>query len=448
MYARHSMIKERSVLHHNSLPVLENVVGLYEHINLENITFVCVQHGFYTNINLIDALLQLGARPQNIYFTSKSYSTCTKVINQLLALGINYIPEHKQLQLGQFSQSSKQQLSHVWNTLLEKTKLSDIEGIILIDDGAKAHRAAPDHVLSSVPVIGIEQTTFGLITPSIKQLTIPSILVATSAAKQYLESPLIAKAVINKLLSKASQLDLQDKTCAVIGLGAIGKALYKQLTQMNCSVIAFDKFTTSIPDEIHLIPTLENTIKSADIIFGCTGTDIMAPLNFQDVLNKDKTFISCSSEDREFNSLLHFIQNKNPQQNYNVLNTIECFTKDEKCIKIISGGFPVNLDKSGHSVPSSDIQLTRGLLLSAVIQAKSYLLSDEFLTLKSQTMLSPHLQQFVVNKWLSVTPPNHLPTSLTNPFAHTQWIRAKSQGHYNETNILANIHKRQQHISP
>jgi hypothetical protein len=64
------------------------------------------------------------------------------------------------------------------------------------------------------------------------------------------------------------------------------------------------------------------------------------------------------------------------------------------------GGFPVNFDGSSESVPAADIQMTRGLLLGAILQATALIESGQ--TNPERVMLLPEVQQLVVREWIQI----------------------------------------------
>ena len=70
---------------------------------------------------------------------------------------------------------------------------------------------------------------------------LPVVNVAYSAAKQILESPMIAKAVIKKL-DQILLRDIKNSICGVVGLGAIGRAIIQKLLSLGCKVVVYDKF--------------------------------------------------------------------------------------------------------------------------------------------------------------------------------------------------------------
>jgi hypothetical protein len=122
------------------------------------------------------------------------------------------------------------------------------------------------------------------------------------------------------------------------------------------------------------------------LIVGCTGEDALAGLEQGDSL-AGKTLASCSSEDIEFQSLL---MSNVPAVSH--LADREIRVPDGTCL-VLRGGFPINFDGARESLPSEQIQPTRGLLLSGVLQAIGCL-RDEMAP--GTEMLSPELQQLVL----------------------------------------------------
>ena len=79
-------------------------------------------------------------------------------------------------------------------------------------------------------------------------------------------------------------------------------------------MIAYDKNDQQLQSfqnkkGIHCTDDLAALIASCDYIFGCSGRDISEGRRLS---SKNKTLISCSSEDKEFLSLLQMVNPKNP----------------------------------------------------------------------------------------------------------------------------------------
>lgn len=154
--------------------------------------------------------------------------------------------------------------------------------------------------------------------------------------------------------------------------------------------------------------------------------------------------ISCSSQDTEFNSLLKYIQKNYPYKNLNTLREIECPIK-EGYIKILKGGYPINFDNYGKSVPFKYIQLTRGLLLGVVIQATTQLMKNYTFAPQIE-MLHPKIQQLVVQTLLNnlkeTIDINNILLPYVNSirnFLNEEFLKENSRGQYIDNNIINNI---------
>ncbi len=100
-------------------------------------------------------------------------------------------------------------------------------------------------------------------------------------------------------------------------------------------------------------------------------------------------------------------------------------------VEVLNGGYPINFDRSEESVPASDIQITRGLLLSALIQAMLCLHREHREPIHFRSlMLSPLLQCYVVREWISVNPQakSLLGSDLLEVFNDESWVAEHSGG--------------------
>lgn len=213
-----------------------------------------------------------------------------------------------------------------------------------------------------------------------------------------------------------------------MGLGTIGSAVMKLLLEKDHEVFGYDQ-RKFINLGRRTKPTIHQLIQDTDIILGCTGHDITKQLN--DIfsgINKNKTLISGSSEDKEFLTLLKFLAKLVPENIINPMTDIEYPLPNGKRIIISRGGFPINFDDSGESVPSSKIQLTRGLLFGAVIQAAHLLTRIHQTNIMPCKIfkLDPFLQRFVVNEWVKCG--NNMPQDKLEKFQDIDWILKHSEG--------------------
>lgn len=419
------------------LPVLEAIIEAIpekEDLKFESVCFVCVQHLLFTTIPLMDSLVKLGALPHHIYIMGKSYSSSSQVVNILKTKEYNYYPNESQKKLGMFSDCFQNDIKHMWEDIYKNITEKSIKLIVVLDDGGFCLTNVPQKIRKRFPIIGVEQTTSGLTNVRLRRVPFPVIEVAVSAAKQLVESPMIAEAVVQKL-NTLLPVGSKNLSCAVAGLGCIGIAVTKKLLSLNHTVKVYDRehkknkavregYTTTALD-------IDSLLREAEYIFGCAGEDITKNLDVNKI-NGPKTFISCSSRDKEFLTLLNIFE-KNTCSYTSVLDHLEC-QLNNNLVKILRGGFPINFDNSGESVEHTDIQLTRGLLLGGLIQAVLSFWKGLNMR-KRQCMLDPALQSFAVSQWRRVGSTHLFSPGFLDLFENLVWIKRHSKGTY-EHNFL------------
>jgi hypothetical protein len=261
--------------------------------------------------------------------------------------------------------------------------------------------------------------------------------VATSAAKTHLESDMIVEAVLNKL-NKTLPAEKKGLLCGVVGAGVIGKAIARHLIALGCLVYIYDQNKENYQsiEKAICCDHLEELIQSADYVFGCTGRDITQNVDIFSLMSRHKTFISCTSEDKEFLSLLKGIQSCHDQQ-LNPLEDIVWPLSNGAVIAVKKGGFPINFDDSGESVSANQIQLTRGLLLVALIQAIVTLPSLLRENMRGRVMLNPEAQKFVVQEFFKNNKNHRFSPLLLNKFKDVHWIEQNSGGLFRQFNQLS-----------
>jgi hypothetical protein len=389
--------------------------------------FVCVQHLLGTTGSLFEKLIELGAEPNNIFILGKCYSTNQSVLGRLLSLGVHGMNSHLPEYLGSYKATMRSDIDALWRTVSQQLPDRDVDRVIVMDDGGQCFRSVPAHIRSLKTLVGIEQTSSGLWEQP--DAGYPVIEVASCAAKRFLEPPLIAEAVCARI----GELFLQGRKqrCGVIGFGQIGRAVAVYLAQNGSSVSVYDirDISREVPLGMRISKSLHDLLDASDLVFGCAGNDVLrSPEQELEGLTGRKVFVSCSSGDTEYNTLLRRIGEQDSQLAHEPLGTIRTRFPHENLELIIRrGGFPLNFDGTEESV-GEDIQLTRGLLLGAVLQAL-----QDLPTRPHREMLAPQVQQFVVNSWRRhrrlerypvQTPPN-LPD-----FARLESIASASGGVY------------------
>lgn len=407
-----------------SLPVLNDIVetlrahgrpGLFEGVG-----FVCVQHLLESTGSLIEALIQLGARPKDIFILGKRYSSNDNVLKHLRECHVRVTDTRRPRTWQEFGKTFDHDVQEQWRKVSEQITPA-IKRIVVVDDGGHCILNIPKSLRKRFKsrIVCVEQTSSGL--RKIHGPFCPVINVASSAVKKYVEGPLVAKTVLQKSLSAVGELD-KAANVGIIGLGSIGTALAKVLSNHGKQIFGYDiNGLQQNVSPVQLCNSVSAVLQRADVIFGCTGENLPIRRLFDGVTGR-KVLISCSSEDREFSSLIQQYYRHNPSAFRKYEDDIPLKYKGAD-VRIIRGGFPVNFDGTRESVPSDDIQVTRGLLLGAVVQA----LTDSCTT-SAIYNLDAGLQQFVVNSWLKACPGKELniDNALLQSLDSPRWIEKES----------------------
>jgi hypothetical protein len=412
------------------LPVLDALINRvsFDPATMADVKVVAVQHLLSTTGSLFEKIIQAGVPPSSIFVLGKPYSTHTMTAAQLGDLGVEVHAGLSGWRPGYYESWFCKQVIALWKNVASHLKQSD--RIVILDDGGFCRRLVPLEIAERHRIVGIEQTTSGIRNES----SVPVILVAASAAKIEIEPPFICAAVLRRaeMLSRPA-----TGAIGVVGTGNVGTALIERLRYDGHDVLAFDRvFARTYSGPARPIRTLRDLAGSCGIIFGCAGEDIrLVPKFFNS--GEQRMLVSCSSGDIEFRSLLrslHSLDKTNP---------LDDLAPDEFSGSLIirRGGFPANFDGSAESVPPDDIQLTRGLLFAAFLQACVISTID---VVPNRLMLDPQLQQLVVQQWAAARGGLAASASLTRvpAFEDIGTISARSAG----TRIL--IASKEMHVQP
>ncbi len=431
------------------LEVLDKMVTLAkqqkEMPNLDKTVFIGVQHLLETTGTLFQSLMQLGAKPEHMFFAGKCYSTSPLVAKTLNDMGMNIIEGSAPLRPGDYRRIYKEDIKKLWASFQKQiVNKKDIERVIILDDGGHCIEEMPKFVPFNYLSASIEQTRGGLYSSGLDNLVLPLIEVATSAVKRHIESPLIAEAILNRVKKILPELALNKQAvCGVVGNGAIGRAIAEYLLSLGLNVMIYDEnpnaYKGMTDKKFYKTPTLEKLLANASHVFGCTGKDITKGIDIFGLVENDITFISCTSEDKEFLSLLKRIAKEGKRIYFGQMSDITCLSDRETKITILKAGFPINFDGTLCSVPSQDIEITRALLLGACIQAVTSASTpiDAVDTIESQKrqMLDPYIQQFALKHWLKHQPKERYSQDLVEKFGNIEWIKESSGGGYYPNSI-------------
>ena len=402
----------------------------------EKTTIICIQHTFPTMVPLLRSFICLGVPADKILAMGKSYSECPDAIKEIKDLGIYYQKSSSQIGLGGFARGFNRDICTLFSKCAERITAGD--NLLILDHGGNALATIPPELMKMHKVVGVEKTTAGIVNPEIQGLPFPIIYLGDCRAKKELESPIIAEEIIKKLISEIP-VQAEKLLCGVVGYGSIGRALTEKLLSLGHKVMVYDHDQSKLNNVGKAMRTQELValVGFSDYIFGCTGKDITTSLDAFKFCNKNKTLISCSSEDREYLSLLQLIQQKysgkvlkEPLSDVEYTNDVDCL------IRILSGGFPRNFDRVTEGALPEDIQFTRALALGGVLQAALFFNKPHLSNMVGGYMLDPELQMHIVSRWLRDQSVQRFSPEVIAHFKDKNWIADKSGGLYEPCDIF------------
>lgn len=406
-------------MHFPKLPILEELKQYKRtDINYENVYLIAVQHLVETTGSLFEAIVDIGIKPGNIYLQGKLYSTHFSVERQLRNLGINVYNASMPDKFGIVRESLRKDISKVWQ--LAQQRFTNESIIIILDDGGLAIKQAPNELFKQCKLYGIEQTTSGLRYQPDKDF-FPIIQVATSAAKVYLEPNFISRALLRKLTPYLYRNP--PNKIGIVGFGHIGKAVAHFFSKRYnvCIYDTKDDVLKTNIGKLIVCTSIDELVMKCDLIIGATGVDI-SNIDWDKLVNENKTLISVSSSDIEFNSLLKKYNEILWVKYKDVLLNIKIRLKNGKWLKLIRGGTVANFNNGLESCRANQIQLTRALLFSGILQALNNNL--QLKGVNGSFNLKPEYQALIVQQWFKLYPiyKDIYPESLRKNFESIDWI--------------------------
>lgn len=406
--------------------------------NLKDTYLIGVQHSLPSTVHLFYNLIKMGFLPENMLFTDKPYSRVDDSFNEIKNLGIQVHSSQDELLIGGYSSAASDKINKMWEKCSDDLKHKKIRKIIILDEGGRCIEQIPSRFLNEYQIVGIEQTRGGLYSQELTYRPFPIIEVASSAVKKYYESPIIARSIVRtvaKNILQKTKNNGEGLQYGIIGNGSLGLALARHFSSKG-KIFAYDKNYTSYPEDLKgkLVPlsSAEGVIRNSDCILFCTGQDSTKGIDIFSLI-KNKIFISCSSEDKEFRSLLEEISKQSTRIKLNPLEDLTFFTDSRDKILLASGGFPINFDRTEKSDPP-EILLTRGLLMGSIIQAVYTQPSDGFLySSHNGIMLDPYVQQYVLERYAHYFPKS-LKINELEKKSGIEWIKENSGGQHHSVN--------------
>lgn len=361
------------------------------------IRLIAVQHVLRTNLSLFEALFSLGLQPRHTYLLGKGYSTSPSCLRALQFFGVHAVQDIGPPPPGYYEDIRERELREFWELAEGKAMIERHEKLLIVDVGGRLLSIAEESVVDCrrpLQIVGVEQTSSGIRRLEGRDRVFPIINVAEAAAKSIHESPLVAETILERV-DNCKLPRWPHLRVGVIGTGDIGQAMITALLARGITVLATDVAGGAEPlPNVTRVP-LPELVEQVEIIFGCTGTDVFRfglPGNHQPGL----VLVSCSSEDIEYRSLLREAE-ATSQQEWPAQDVI--LRGPSGPVTILSGGYPLNFDTSGISIPEQAIQATTGLMLAGILTAAYLLAHPEQSTPNDFVQLPSHLQSAILNQW-------------------------------------------------
>lgn len=377
-------------MHHAELndKLLKVALEYYSESELpfQSCLIVGMQHMLGTTVDMFQAMKTLGL--EQAIVGSKLYSDHKGCIEDFKKLGYHYVGCQEPIGHGLYQESIVKDIHQIWECALRVIKTQSIKSIIVLDDGADLLLNIPNEIYRLCRseghfLVGIEQTKGGSNRNFFNGLPLPIINVAGAAIKNRFEYQWVAKEVMRILCndflgSIESQLGRKPRI-GIIGYGVMGLAVASELSQHAFQISIYDPKIKTIPEnsEFTQLSNAVVLISGADVIIGCTGTDVTASRPVFDALHYSPTpkwLVSTSSKDLEFNFLLHKCQEQIKRRycTPDVLQTVVYRNHYGCTISLLRGGFPINFQNTIHCVPPEKIWPTRAGLLLAALMALKY----------------------------------------------------------------------------
>jgi hypothetical protein len=356
----------------------------------------------------------IGISPARVVIVPKAYSSIPSALCEFGKLGFRIVEDIRSHRLGDYDFAAHDSLLRGCIAALRMCRAHKFPGrkvrLIVIDDGGLLTETLwrlsdPEHP-KRLSLWGLDQSVFGRLEIISVQLTasgfwrepvpqeMKKIDISRSAAKRLFESKVIAKGVLKKV--NALHLVHNVSAVGIVGGGALGSALAKSLVAGGRTVYLYDRNKITYPRGVYICKTLSFLLHRSEVVFGCTGRNFLQADRLSDVRAKAPIhFISCSSRDVEFKSLLQIAaQGRSPYDRATVRFA------NGQVHYIENGGFPINFDRQVEQESEDEIALTRALVLAGVLQAACLKNTHSH---SDALMLSPSIQKFVVETWMKHT---------------------------------------------
>lgn len=353
---------------------------------------LAIQHLLGSTIPFFTILEKAGVNPTDLHIVGKAYSSHPLVVRELQQKGYR-ITFDDVFDFREDKPYDSILEKHIDNSILNLLEtIDEYKKGLIIDDGGKAITLLNQKYRPFAARFAcVEQTSRGIRVIRRLKLMCPVINVARSEAKTRIESPIIAKTMVNKFVRSlkrwrnANVFRLVDKKLLIIGYGFIGENVAKELRDLRFNVSIYDldkyKLEKARKARFQCYSNLDEALKTTFVVIGCSGRQVMNNRNFQK-LKPGSLLINMASTDTEFSAWNLRVKGKIIHQN--VLNSDKKYLRQfmplswrslykikikKTYFYLANGGFPIDFSGKINPVLVKDIQFTTALLLGGAIQA-------------------------------------------------------------------------------
>lgn len=363
----------------DSLPLLEKIAKASPKSAFDKVEVIAIQHLLDSQVPTFDTYRSLGMSPTRTSVVAVPYSASQAVVDQLEDRGWDVrVPP---LDLDAWA-------GEIREVMCERIEAAEASGrkILVLDDGglvAKLLDDDPDLTPYAHLFKIVEQTRRGITVADGVELKSPVINVAQSWGK-FVEGPMIGDSVTGKLLERLEKIgveSLKGMKVGVIGYGTIGAPIAKQLEERGAVVTVLDVSAESMDkakaDGFAVAKNRATFFSGADMIIGATGMQSMTKADLERV--KSGVILGSASSklvEIDVEALAaESRKGRGKEPRVEVVDgeshppTVEYTVGEDRKIKLLASGFPVNFDGGQENIPPEQIQLTRALMLIGGLQA-------------------------------------------------------------------------------
>lgn len=379
---------------YEELPMIRDFVlwsNMLQNINLEDYSVVAVQHILGSNFQLFRLLQKAGIPYRKMHVVGKAYSANPLAVGFFKMHGVDVQVGVEAFRNDLFYKNVRDYDSYLYDQVQScfsrALSQNPRRKILILDDGAMAIKYAKSFKRKlNCDIIAVEQTRFGskyIKSIELDEIDFPVINVAESKSKLVLESPLIGKSIVSEIYSRLKSLGensiASQPTALVVGYGSIGFYVAEGLKRDGFEVQVCDNDVEKAEKakaDGYTVVDVNSGLSNSKLIVGCTGEKWFFRDHI-DLLLDGFVLASGTSSDVEFQTLILSQGQREVMDMEGTLQTALFNVHGDFKLKngkgnsgwLLNSGYPVNFDGSIDPIEPRYIQLTRTLMLSAVVQA-------------------------------------------------------------------------------